>query len=84
MFGEMLKSGNFKTYLKEWKNCDELYLAMRENRYKKQFTKEELSWIEDLKDQKSKVYCYFRQYPSYTELWNNGKSGPSDKFLPTY
>jgi len=25
-----------------------------------------------------------RQYPAYTELWNDGKGGPSIEFLPTY
>jgi len=34
-FAEMLKTGNFKQYLKEWNKNDELNLSMRSKRYKK-------------------------------------------------
>ena len=32
-FDAMLKANDFKQYFKDWKNSDELHLAMREKRY---------------------------------------------------
>jgi hypothetical protein len=45
-FGEMLKTNDFKQYLADWKNSDELHLAMREKRYKKQFSPKQINWID--------------------------------------